>query len=440
MNTRKKRTLISLVLTAAVITLLLLSGPASAITVGLDKISSSTPNESSSNTFDVVVDLHTNDVVNASFMRINISATGDIDTCDFYLNTTNKTACSDFTINNCTIYATAASGSGYGYGYGYNVSAGSSTINISQTGGYGYVDGYGSSTYSSSLNTSGSVQNGEIICSVTWATPSVDSHTEYSVLASLITTGGQRFEAETATTFTVQNVPISGGGSGGGASTNGVSVESAATVSPGETVTEPATKSSLLTEFGLDWSAEDTNVVKSSSASSTGTIGFDGVSNLMAEATAEDAKSALSELLTSLEEGTAEELSVTKTVEVYTLTNKVTGEVVYKTKITLTVEVDGAMVVTLVESVPKDVAADSADMLGDFSTLQADPIVAWDFSTSGAKSVSYVVDGQFASVDSTTLAVGSMSSAETEGSSLWWLWLLIIIVIVVIVYFALKKS
>lgn len=204
----KKRIILSVFLTLTVISLLLLSGPASAVTVGSGTFSDTTPNESTDVTFLVKMDIHTNDVIDVQNVTVNVSdGAGDNDVVIFYVNGTELSdSGNDFTITNCNWAATAIATAGYGYGYGYN---GSTTYaNISASSGYTLTSGYGYATYNASLNLSSTVvSSAELVCNMTWAAPALTSTTNYTVYTQVtVGTSGYYFSDSDPQVLEVQNV------------------------------------------------------------------------------------------------------------------------------------------------------------------------------------------------------------------------------------------
>ena len=179
---------ISMSLTAFIISILLLSGPASAITLGITDISSSTPNEGSTVSFLAKVDIHTNDRIPLTNITVNMKNSSGtvVETCTFNLAGINLTSCANFNITR--LYGnynySAVTGYGYGYGYGYDSSSGiNAYINKSfyDYNGYGYSYGYGYDSFSNNIKSGAEETTAEFIYSVTWTTPSVSSDSNYSV-------------------------------------------------------------------------------------------------------------------------------------------------------------------------------------------------------------------------------------------------------------------
>ncbi len=187
----RKRRVLSIFLTLIVISLLIFSGPASAITVGLERISSS----NGVYTYRMVVDIHTNDHVIINLVAIRLNNVNDSTTHNCYFNLGDLTINSQYTsqsdnstcqmINITTVTNNAAysNTSGYGYGYGYD-STGWDTQNISWDGyGYGYATGYGYDTYSTDWRNNTGILDGEIIINFTIDTTSQTSEVgdEFSI-------------------------------------------------------------------------------------------------------------------------------------------------------------------------------------------------------------------------------------------------------------------
>ena len=231
--------ILAVVLVVAVVAVLLLSGPASAITVGVHSISDDTPNEGSSMNFLVQVDLHSPDVVNIQDISLNITdGAGDDDICTFFINGTEGSSCdSTITINSCTVGTEVYNDSavGYGYGYGYGDENGFGYINVTSSGGgYGYVSGYGYGSFNTNLQSTA-----EISCNVTWTAASVSSNTEYSIYVQSNLGGESYFSNDNdPSTVTVQNVAVNQRAGGSSSSTSDVE----------STVTDVTTDAGILDE------------------------------------------------------------------------------------------------------------------------------------------------------------------------------------------------
>jgi len=206
--------IISGILTLIIIGILLFSGPAKAITLGITDISDTTPNEESTVSFLAKIDIHTNDRIPLTNITVNMkNSSGDIaDTCTFNLAGVNLTACTNFNIANLhSNYNYSASLSGYGYGYGYDSNSGTYTnINQSFGYGYGYLAGYGYNTFNETINSGTGATTAEFIYNVTWTTPSVAADSTYSIQLMAYANDGTntaRYYTKTdSSDITVQNV------------------------------------------------------------------------------------------------------------------------------------------------------------------------------------------------------------------------------------------
>jgi len=80
---KKINKFISIFVTLAIIVGLIISGPVSAITLGITDVSDTTPNEATDVTFLGKIDLHTPDIIALQNVTVEIS---NGDTCTFDLN------------------------------------------------------------------------------------------------------------------------------------------------------------------------------------------------------------------------------------------------------------------------------------------------------------------------------------------------------------------
>jgi len=207
--------IISGILTLIIIGILLFSGPAKAITLGITDISDTTPNEESTVSFLAKIDIHTNDRIPLTNITVNMknSNANIIDTCTFYLNGTELSDTNEtFVIEKLhSNYNYSASLSGYGYGYGYDSNSGTYTnINQSFGYGYGYLAGYGYNTFNETINSGTGATTAEFIYNVTWTTPSVAADSTYSIQLMAYANDGTNtakyYTKTDSSDITVQNV------------------------------------------------------------------------------------------------------------------------------------------------------------------------------------------------------------------------------------------
>ncbi|MFH0876456.1 MAG: PGF-pre-PGF domain-containing protein [archaeon] len=181
---KKRFELFSVFFTISVVILLILSGTAKAITLGVSNIEASA--ESASQTsFLAKVDLHTNDILLAS-SNFTVTMTNNAGlanyTCTFNVDGGEITSCSGISVvlysRNWTSMGT---GYGFGYGYGYNYNDSETTyesinFSASQGVGYGFGSGFGYDAYNSAVTTTA-----ELVFNVTWTTPSIDANSDYAI-------------------------------------------------------------------------------------------------------------------------------------------------------------------------------------------------------------------------------------------------------------------
>ena len=215
MSKQGKKKIISLILTLSIITMLILSGPVSAVQVKITNISDTTPNESTDMTFLVQVDIESGERIPVQNLTLTLTNTGGLDnyTCIFNPAGTNITACTGITITKLNSVGYSNSSSLWGYGYGYDYANGVtnySNTSFSSTGsetwnGYGYGYGYG---YTSGYAYN-SANYAELAYNITWTTPSVTSNTAYTAdFEALVSDGTTKrtYKTSSSSTITVQNV------------------------------------------------------------------------------------------------------------------------------------------------------------------------------------------------------------------------------------------
>lgn len=217
-----KRKIFSIFVTLGIICLLLLAGPANAITLGITDVSSEEPNEGSTVSFLAKLDMHTNDRIPLTNITVYIEYSNGTIVPDtnltFDLEGNNLSSSSTLSVTK--IYSTTtydASTAGYGYGYGYNLTE---YENINQSFGYGYaaVSGYGYDSFSTSIKSGSGSTTAEFIYNVTWETPGVSADTVYKIKMYTTANDGSnsaKYYLKTPTTITVQNVAGTTTSSGG---------------------------------------------------------------------------------------------------------------------------------------------------------------------------------------------------------------------------------
>jgi len=150
----------------------------------------------------------------------------------------------------------------------------------------------------------------------------------------------------------------------------------------------------------------------------TVTLTTTAIDAALAEASSADAKAVLEEIKAAVQAGEVDALIATVTMTIYKVNNKDTGDTIYRTKITITIEALANMEnVKIVEVIPKDVAADIAELV--FTTpptvLQADPIVQWlvpSIASGQSVDLSYYVSKKLTSIDDKTVVVGTKSAVQ----------------------------
>ena len=159
---KKKKELITTLFAVFLISVLILSETAAGVFIGIDAPDTE-PEERTSVSFTVFVDIETNEIIPVDNLVLNIGA----ETCTFMLNGSKISGplCDDITIEKNHDYQ-----SGYGYMHGFDHEQ-----NINHNFGYGY--GYG---YENSI-AQGAYPYGELSYKITWNTPGVSSDRSFDV-------------------------------------------------------------------------------------------------------------------------------------------------------------------------------------------------------------------------------------------------------------------
>jgi hypothetical protein len=452
-KTGKKRlnTLASFIITIIILTTLLLAGPASAITVNIN--GSTTANEATAHTLTVSVDIEENENVPVQ----NITFVKDGTECTFDLAGNKLSGCSGITISkNHAVGYNASASNQFGYGYGYdagNATYATRNYTFSTGYGYGYVAGYG---YAASA-----YGYGELSYDITFTTKSVTSAGgTHTISAYVSTLENKRYKVTSDFTLTVNNVASGGSSNTGDSSGSSSSGGDSTTPQQQGVVTDNELITSLLdiidpSELGvLALDPDQVEVTLETTRTAKESVTAAALQEALAEAETPEAQAAIQGLIDAINSGENKQASVGQKLEVFKVRNKENGQVVYKTKVTLTVEVDGeSEVVTFVHVIPKDVAADVLDVTFTGAIpeiLQADPIVKWTFTdVNEDQDVSYIVDGEVTSMQSKSVAAAkpkatpqdasdttgddTQPTGEEEGASLLWLWILLAAVVIAVV-------
>jgi len=209
-STKTKSKLISIFTTILIVSLLIISGPVSAVIVKVD-VDSSIYNNNDEIVFTVQVDIETDErlPVQNFTLKITNSSGNVIKTCTFAIDGTNITACSNLNITPINTGVGAYDNStlwGYGFGYNYsNPSSGWSMINatLGTDYGYGYMSGY---AYNQAYGA-------EFMYNVTWNINSenLQDGTYYANLEVIVQKNGNAyaFKQSDDTSFSIDNTPPS---------------------------------------------------------------------------------------------------------------------------------------------------------------------------------------------------------------------------------------
>ena len=208
---------------------------------------------------------------------------------------------------------------------------------------------------------------------------------------------------------------VAAAGGGGGAISAGPSAPSAETVTK---VTDLTTVSNVIASLPEGWVNVEVYQV---GTPTTEVVKEISVENALKHVTETEAISALQNIQNKLESKEISQISVTKTLNVYKITNKDTGENAYRSEITLTFTPSKDMKnVEIIEVVPKTTAQSSDEL--HFPgikpiILQKDPVLQWLFDAvkkGETKDLSYIVKKKLTSVESITTAVAAEEIIKEE--------------------------
>ncbi len=208
-NSKKsRRNLISMALTLAIIGLLVLSGPISAVIVNISSDKTTYTATDSSVVFTVDVDIESDERVPVQNLTLTISGTTSKN-CVFDLAGNAISGCSNLTITpvNTQGYGNTSALFGYGYGYGYDgvYNTTNQTFDLTEPYGYGYgyTAGYGYNT----------ATGGELRYQITWnltaENPSDGSYSANLQAFAQLGSNWRVYTDQTPTTFTISRESFS---------------------------------------------------------------------------------------------------------------------------------------------------------------------------------------------------------------------------------------
>jgi len=145
------------------------------------------------------------------------------------------------------------------------------------------------------------------------------------------------------------------------------------------------------------------------------------VESALKYATQTESISALQDIQNKINSGEISQLSIIKTLSVYKVTNKDSGQSIYRTKITVTFTAPNDLKnVKIIETIPHAVVDSIAgiDFLGiKPEILQTDPIFQWSFDSvkkSETKSIDYIIKKKIDKIETITIAVGEEEKIEKK--------------------------
>jgi len=140
---RRKKNISSVLLTLAVITLLVVSGPIQAVIVNVARDKSAYNAEDGSVVFTVDVDVEVDERIPVQNLTLEIEGPSTTTTCVFDTTGSNLTACENLEITKVhTVGSDSGSLFGYGYGYGSDLVYNVSNQTFGTGTGFGYTAGY----------------------------------------------------------------------------------------------------------------------------------------------------------------------------------------------------------------------------------------------------------------------------------------------------------
>ena len=401
---RVKRGFLSVLLTFVVVFGLLLSGPASAVTVTIGGLDSSYV-EGSADTLTVTVDLDKNTDLRVPFDGVVVSFGSE--QCEFDMNgvaINASTACSNAFGSKISVNKSSSNyGYGVGTGYGYGL-RGTTTSYDHDTFSVGY--GYGA----------GSV-NEHIVFTINFTAPSVSTDTSYDFKVAMLVKDDSVYYLSDSNTVTI--TAQSSGGSRSHKDDDATGTEDDYDPVTGTEEEE------IVEDLGLE--GDDVELVEryEEFATERDEMTVADLESAIAVETSPAVKKVFEKMLDNIDEGILKETPLFKQLDVYKVTNK-DGSSSFKTRVRIDFRgLEG--VVTLVEVIPKSYAKDVADIIFSHppEILERDPVVRWVVDTNNVDEITYVLDGKKSTneVATTTYAVTNSknvidsNTAEGEGSS-----------------------
>lgn len=427
MDKSARAKLISVFLTVIVLAVLIFSGPASAVVLNVD--ATAKVRETNEATITAAVDIESAERIPVQWLSVEVASDDGSDTyaCKFYPTGAKVTGECDSEFGTITVinnegYTGSGALAGYGYGYETGGSVGTTTQTFTTGAGYGYTAGYATT-------------NGELAYTIKWTTPRVSTDTDYHVrLTAYAENGADDYYYLTKNSDVATIVVENGGGSSSSdddafaddstddsteSTTTDDSTESSSDDSTSEASEEEAKVETVKDSVPKEYSeVEKKDEIVEEVKFTVEELKEEIERTLKEDVVDVAAKESLEELKAALESTEAKEVVVEKKLDVYKATNPDNGVSVYRSIVSLSFKADKPMKdVKIVESIPKDVAADVSEL--EFPgakprVLQADPIVEWTFDEVKAgeeKDLSYVVKKELKSIESTTFSGATVEEA-----------------------------
>ncbi len=257
-----------------------------------------------------------------------------------------------------------------------------------------------------------------------------------------------------------------GGGGGGGSGTALPTEETPPAPQPPEgvpvvgqepsTVTDQQTISQIVSslspgDLGVSQiNPENLDIKKTGEATATETVTLGDIEVALAAVSDPDTKKKLQEVKDAIQDGSAKPVSISKKLEVFTVTEKNTGKTITVSKIQITFTAENSGDVVIIEIIPKTTASDIFEI--KFSSqptiLQADPVVEWSFANirqGETREVSYTVNKNLSVLETDTIGAVTLQAGqppaligEKDYTTLYAF--IFIIAIIAVAYFAMHKK
>jgi len=445
----------SIFLTIIVLVLLLVAGPASAITIGLDRIDGGTSDVVVGDLleYSAVLDIHSNEVININQISILINNQTCLFTTSGVPISSNLRECDSINISSIESNSIFSNSSGFGYGYGLDSNHKWGYNNLSWGNGFTYTSGYGYDNYTTkyfgygydylaksgvsgefiiyfSINTSFLSSDDYEIKAGVLANDGASEFTYYNKVSDFFNLNNSLQTSINGSCSSVKNTCKTGtysdlndtsdyyrwkclGVNGGVDSgvcrklkTHGSSSNKHSTISEVSSSNYVEDSDSRNDVYHRVSSREEKDIKEKLGLLDGSVIEkvvrdlrdieltSSDIESILLSNLTKSTKNSLNEILSMMKEGNLESVKIKKKVEILKIT-KSDGTTDYKTRISINLDgLEGT--VSIIEVIPKEYATDVSLITFSVSPeiIEKDPVVKWIVNATSVKEINYFVNGE----------------------------------------------